>query len=159
MQKNKIFWIFGLFNLAVLLFAGFFWILPSARSLQIGRESVRLLKRSYASAREILHTEPAAPVFRQEELLPVLAEISGRGGAYGLEMREFSTGEMTNLAPLSYNENFYELRATADYIGEFGEIINFLRDFPDSHGYIRSFSVIKEGDSQLRLQFSIFGVG
>ncbi|MCL2355916.1 MAG: hypothetical protein FWC70_01995 [Defluviitaleaceae bacterium] len=156
-MRERIFWIFGLFNLAILIFAWVVWIAPAARSLQTGRESVRLLERRYSAMNALLRNDADYTVLPYEQMLPALAGISGRGATFGLETHEFSAGEISSIARLSPGENFYEMRVVVEYAGNFYDAIDFLRDFQSSRGYIRSFTITNEEVARLRLQFSIFG--
>ncbi|MCL1846164.1 MAG: hypothetical protein FWF77_09705 [Defluviitaleaceae bacterium] len=156
-MREKIFWIFGLFNFALLVFAGFFWLAPTALSLQTGLSSLRNLEQRYAASSEIFRSSADVVFLNYEEILSALAETASRGAEFGLEILEFSTDEISNLSQISPNENLYEIRVAAEYDGNFDGTIDFLRDFQNTHGYIRSFTVLIEETTSLRLQFSIFG--
>ena len=156
-MREKIVWISGLFNLAILIFAGHFWIAPPARSLHEGLVSVHFLEQRYAASRETLRDPTDAAILNYREILPALAETASRSATFSLETLEFATDEIFNLSQISPNENLYEIRTTAEYNGNFDDVIAFLRDFQNTCGNIRSFTILIEETTSLRLQFSIFG--
>jgi len=153
--REKIFWIFGVINLAAIVAVGVF-VVPTAQSFHAGRERLRFFERMYAAAYE--HTgDTDATVSNFYEIIPALSLASSRGAMHGLETHEFFAGEFFQTAQISPEEYFLEVRVTAEYEGDFHDAIALLREFQDTRSYIRSFTIKKNEVAQVRMQFSIFG--
>jgi len=172
MHSMKIVAIFLMINVAVLVLAGAFFVMPAAGDLRGGQASVHRLERRYAAERrfladyeenlrEIAEIRAESLVLRSYEKIPALAEISRMGAAYGLEGVEFSAAE-TSVGYMGA-VRIFETRVRAEYTGSFADMVAFLQGFSESYGMVRSFSVTnaatRDGDSHLRLEFSLFGMG
>lgn len=168
MNKKELI-IFALLNVALIALAVVFWIVPAVGSLRSGREGVRLLESEYMAQRvllekhednlrEIEETTRVRRILTYEEMLPALAEISTLGKAYGLNKLEFTAFEIdANMVDVAGISRILEMRVRAEYEGELGNTLDFLRNFAATYGNVRSFSVIIKENVRLNLEFSLFG--